>query len=327
VTTRPELPARGAGRFAPTPTGLLHIGNARTALLAWLAARRAGLRQILRVEDLDPVAMRPEILRSQYDDLDWLGLEYDEEPRRGGPHGPYRQSERHSLYDAALAELDALGLLYPCWCSRKEVLAASRAPHASDEGPVYPGTCRPRAPAPLGDLSALPERGGRKPSVRLDVARALAHLGLTEVAWTDRAAGLQRFDLRASQGDFVVRRTDGIASYQIACAWDDAAMGCTQVVRGEDLLPSAARQWLLLRLWDLPVPEYAHVGLVTDAEGRRLSKRDGDTALAHMREHGRAASDVLRQLARMSGLPDTADLDALTEAFALEALTAEARRL
>lgn len=311
---------RGAGRFAPTPTGRLHLGNARTALLDWLASRAAGLRAVLRVEDLDPQSMPDGILEGQYRDLDWLGLTYDEGPNTGGPAGPYRQSERYDQYAAVLRALDELALLYPCWCSRREVREAARAPHASDEGPVYAGTCKPARPKPLGDLDALPKKRGRDPALRIDVAGALARLGVDALTYRDRLAGPQRFDMIAAMGDFVVRRVDGIAAYQIACGWDDVAMGCTQVVRGADLIPSAARQLLILRVLGLPEPTYAHVGLVVDHAGRRLAKRDGDIALTELREGGVAPSAVVRLLARISGLPDTGDLGALVGAFDLDAL-------
>jgi glutamyl-tRNA synthetase len=308
--------AGGAGRFAPTPTGRLHLGNARTALLAWRWARREGLRNVLRVEDLDPRAIPKGCLEGQYADLDWLGLIYDEEPRRGGPCGPYRQSERSAFYLEGLRALDRLGLVYPCWCSRQEVLRAALAPHADDEGPVYAGTCRPGEPAPLGDdalaVGCLPERNGRAPALRFDVARAMTRLGVDTVTFDDVLAGPQRFDVL---GDFVVRRGDGVFAYQLACALDDAAMGCTQVLRGMDLIASTARQLLILGVSGLKPPTYAHVGLALAPDGRRLAKRDAATALEEMRASGAPASAVVRALARSAGLPDTADLDALAAAF------------
>lgn len=315
-----------AGRFAPTPTGRLHLGNARTALLAWLWARREGRRNVLRVEDLDPRAIPPGCLEGQYADLDWLGLRYDEDPRVGGPVGPYRQSERGALYRSALQALDALGLLYPCWCSRKEVLAATRAPHAGDEGPVYPGTCRPADPAPLGDLDALPRRHGKEPALRLRLDRALALAGPDTMTFLDELRGPVRMEPEAL-GDFVVRRADGIAAYQLACAFDDAAMGCDQVLRGADLLQSGARQALILRLLGAPVPRQAHVGLVLGHQGERLSKRDGSIALAELRAAGVSPGEVRRRLARLSGLPDTGDLDDLAAAFDLAAVGAGDVRL
>jgi len=327
VTLQVPTYPRGAGRFAPTPTGDLHLGNARTAVLAYLAARKEGLRNILRVEDLDPKAIPRDCLEGQYADLDWLGLEYDESPTLGGPAGPYRQSERYAQFDAVLRALDARGLLYPCWCSRKEVRMAARAPHASDEGPVYGETCKPTRCTPLGDFQALPRKRERAPALRLDVAGALASLGVDTLAYDDAVAGLQTVDLLASMGDFVVRRVDGVAAYQVACAWDDVAMGCTQVVRGADLLASAARQLLLIRILALPAPRYAHVGLVVDAEGQRLAKRDASIRLRDLRASGHTGPEVLRLLARISGLPDTADWDFLTDAFSLSKLTIEPVRL
>lgn len=316
----------GAGRFAPTPTGRLHLGNARTALLAWLTARAAGLRTILRVEDLDPRAIPAGCLEEQYADLDWLGLRHDEDPRWGGPVGPYRQSDRFDRYAAALQALNALGVLYPCWCSRREVHDAARAPHASDEGPVYAGMCRPAEPVAF-DLDAVPQRNGRVAAIRLDVRRAMARLGWTDVRFADAVAGPQRFDLIDRMGDFVVRRKDGVGAYQVACALDDVDMGCTLVLRGADLLPSTARQLLLLGLWARPAPTYAHVGLVTDAAGNRLAKRDASIALAELRAAGTPPGDVVRLLARLSGLPDSPDLAELTAATRLAALSAEPVRL
>ena len=309
------IPERGAGRFAPTPTGNLHLGNVRTALCAWLSARSKGLRNILRVEDLDPQAIPAGCLEGIYEDLDWLGLRYDECPRRGGAVGPYRQSERFSQYDDVLARLGELGLLYPCWCSRKEVRAAAIAPHASDEGPIYAGTCRPTQMQVLGDLDRLPERKGRKPALRICVQTASQRLGDRTITFDDQLAGFQTFDLFGRIGDFVVRRTDGVAAYQVACAFDDVMMGCTEVIRGCDLLPSAARQIMLLRLLGLPEPMYGHVGLVLASDGERLSKRHRSTAIRDLRESGIAAEQVLRTLAVTCGLPDTSDLDLLTEAY------------
>lgn len=321
----PAPPARGAGRFAPTPTGPLHLGNLRTALLDWLNARASGLRTVLRIEDLDPSTIPAGCLEDQLADLKWLGLHYDEGPETGGPVGPYRQSERADLYAQALHTLDAHGLLYPCWCSRREVREAARAPHASDEGPVYAGTCRPLTPrgAPLGladqGEAALETRRGRRPALRLDVGLVLDAMGLPgpedRLTFTDQVAGPQRFDVRGGMGDFVVRRVDGIAAYQLACALDDHLMGCTVVLRGADLLPSAARQIMVLHALGKPQPAYAHVGLVTDPHGQRLAKRDRAIGATALREAGISAGQILKLLARLSGLPVTDDLDALTAAF------------
>ncbi|MFN3202569.1 MAG: tRNA glutamyl-Q(34) synthetase GluQRS [Bradymonadia bacterium] len=311
---------KGAGRFAPTPTGPLHLGNARTALLAWLWARASGLRNVLRVEDLDPRAIPAGCLEGQYADLQWMGLTYDESPTLGGPVGPYRQSERSALYREALTRLDELGLLYPCWCSRREVREAARAPHASDEGPVYPGTCRHKTPvgASLGDFDALPDHNGRRPAIRLDVGLALDRLGNPgPVVVPDLIAGDVAYDVRSHMGDFVVRRVDGIAAYQLACALDDHLMGCTQVLRGDDLLPSTARQLIILDILGLPRPRYAHPGLVLGPDGTRLAKRDRAVGLTALRSEGVEAAEVVQALAEISGLPATSDLDVLTGAFEL----------
>lgn len=313
--TRPDL--RGAGRFAPTPTGRLHLGNVRTALLAWLWARAEGLRNVLRVEDLDPAAVPSGAIDLIYEDLDWLGLTFDEDPRRGGPVGPYLQSERFGLYEAPLARLAEEGLLYPCWCSRKEVQQAALAPHAGDEGPIYPGTCRLPAPTPLAQLDALPERNGRRPALRLDVSLALRRLGDSALAFDDAVWGDVRYHNPVHElGDFVVRRADRLAAYQLACAWDDAVMGCTQVLRGVDLLPSAARQVLLLRLLGLPEPRYAHVGLVLTANGEKLSKRDASIAIADLRARGLPPEEVISRLAVLSGLPAAGSPAELADRFA-----------
>ena len=205
-------------------------------------------------------------------------------------------------------------------------MQASRAPHAADDAAVYPSTCRPARPAPLGDLDKLPARNGRRPALRIDLARAMASTGMDGIGHDDRVAGPMRPD-PATLGDFVVRRADGVAAYQVACAWDDDAMGCTQVLRGADLLPSTARQVLLLRLWGRSLPTYAHPGLVVDVAGNRLAKRDDAISLAGLREAGVAPDAVRRLLARISGLPDTGDLGTLTGAFDVARLSAAPVRL
>ncbi|MEE2786925.1 MAG: tRNA glutamyl-Q(34) synthetase GluQRS [Myxococcota bacterium] len=312
-----------AGRFAPTPTGRLHLGNARTALLAWLSARSSGLRTILRVDDLDLAAMPKGCLQQQYADLDWLGLRFDEGPRVGGPRGPYRQSQRYALYGQTLQTLNERGLIYPCWCSRKEVQLAAAAPHASDEGPVYPGTCRPATTTTIDDLASLPVKRGRTPSLRINVAAAMAQLGDERLEFNDRVMGPQSYAMARMIGDFVVQRVDGLAAYQVACSVDDAAMVCGEVIRGLDLLPSTARQLLILRSLGLSEPDYGHVGLVVDHRGERLAKRNDAIALCELRKNGVTSDQVIRLLARLSGLPDTACLETLTNAFNPSTLTAQ----
>jgi glutamyl-tRNA synthetase len=244
----------------------------------------------MRVEDLDGPRVRPGLEARILDELRWLGLDWEEGPDVGGPSGPYRQSERGGRYAAALDRLRAAGLAYPCFCSRAEIAQASQAPHASDEGPRYPGTCR--------DLAAE-ERATRAvrrpPAWRLRVPEG-------PVSFDDVVHGPCAFDVAATVGDFVVARADGVASYQLAVAIDDAAMGITDVVRGDDLLPSTARQILLFRALGLPVPRFAHVPLVVGEDGDRLAKRHGALSLGELRERGAEPAAVVGMLAAISGL-------------------------
>ena len=279
------------GRFAPSPTGPLHLGNARTALLSWLAARAAGGAWLMRVEDLDGPRVRPGLEARQLEELRWLGLDWDEGPDVGGPVGPYRQSERGARYATALARLAAAGLAYPCFCSRAEIAAAATAPHGpSDEGPRYPGTCRG---LPADEVAR--RRGARPPAWRLAVAPGT-------VAFDDGVHGRCSFDVAAATGDFVVFRADGIAAYQLAVALDDAAMGVTEVVRGDDLLPSTARQLLVYRALGLTPPRFAHVPLVVGEDGARLAKRHGARSLGELRAQLARPEAVVGLLAAASGL-------------------------
>jgi glutamyl-tRNA synthetase len=266
------------GRYAPSPSGRLHLGNARTALLAWLSARAAGGRFVLRVEDLDPQRSKPEHEHRQLTDLRWLGLDWDEGPDVGGAHGPYRQSERVDVYAAALARLDT----YACTCTRKELRETASAPHGLE--PVYPGTCRGQTPHPE-----------RPASLRWRVPPG-------EVCFEDRILGRQCQDVATQVGDFVLRRGDGAWAYQLAVVVDDAAMHVTEVVRGADLLDSTARQILLARTLGLPVPSYAHAPLVVGPDGEKLSKRHGAPDLSELRERGMDPRLVVAELARSAGL-------------------------
>jgi glutamyl-tRNA synthetase len=279
------------GRFAPSPTGPLHLGNARTALLAWLDARARGGALVMRVEDLDGPRVRPGLEARILAELRWLGLDWDEGPDVGGPRGPYRQSERLPRYAAALERLRAAGVAYPCFCSRAEIAAASQAPHGPlDEGPRYPGTCRD---LPEEERAA---RGARRPPAWRFRAPAGA------IAFHDRVAGLRAFDVEADVGDFVVARADGVPAYQLAVVVDDAAMGVTDVVRGADLLPSTARQLLLYRALGLAPPRFAHVPLVVGEDGARLAKRHGALSLGELRERGADPLAVCGLLAASAGL-------------------------
>jgi glutamyl-tRNA synthetase len=281
------------GRFAPSPTGPLHLGNARTALLSWLAARAPGGGYVMRVEDLDGPRVRPGVEGRILEELRWLGLDWDEGPDVGGPVGPYRQSERLDRYAEALERLRAAGLAYPCFCSRAEVAAAAQAPHGpGDEGPRYPGTCSALGPDELRRRSAE-----RRPAWRLRVPPG-------EVAFEDGVHGLQVRDVAAETGDFVVARADGVPAYQLAVVVDDAAMGVTEVVRGDDLLASTARQLLLYRALGLSAPRFAHVPLVNGEDGTRLAKRHGALSLGELRERGADPRAVAGWLAAISGLAE-----------------------
>jgi glutamyl-tRNA synthetase len=244
----------------------------------------------MRVEDLDGPRVRPGLEARILDELRWLGLDWDEGPDVGGPLGPYRQSERSGRYAAALDRLRASGLAYPCFCSRAEIAQASQAPHASDEGPRYPGTCRD---LPAEERAARAIR--RPPAWRFRVPEG-------PVSFDDGFHGPCSFDVGATVGDFVVARADGVASYQLAVAIDDAAMGITEVVRGDDLLPSTSRQILLFRALGLPVPRFAHVPLVVGEDGERLAKRHGALSLGELRERGADPAAVVGMLAAISGL-------------------------
>jgi glutamyl-tRNA synthetase len=251
------------GRFAPSPTGELHLGNARTALLSWLWARSAGGKYFLRVEDIDLPRVRPGMAQQQMEELRWLGLDWDGEPSL--------QSQRTSLYEEALRKLG--DNVYECFCSRAEIAAVASAPHG-DEGPRYPGTC-----AGLTREQRAARRRTRAPSLRLRVPPG-------PVKFHDQILGDQEFDTQALVGDFVLRRADGIFAYQLAVVVDDGAMGITQVLRGADLLPSTPRQILLHRLLGQPEPLWAHVPLVLGPGGERLSKRDGSLSLSALRTRG-----------------------------------------
>jgi glutamyl-tRNA synthetase len=277
------------GRFAPSPSGELHLGNARTALLAWLQARSAGGRFVMRVEDLDPGRSRVEHIRSQLDDLRWLGLDWDEGPGVGGEFGPYLQSERHALYSVALQRLHDQGLTYPCFCTRREIAAAASAPHAEDdEGPPYSGRC-----AALS-VNAISE-SDRPAALRLRVP-------VRELDFEDGVAGRQTYRPHLETGDFVVRRKDGVASYQLAVVVDDAAMRITHVVRGADLLSSTARQLLLYEALGLQPPVWIHVPLLLGSDGERLSKRHGAVSIREYRESGAEPARLVGWLAASCGL-------------------------
>jgi glutamyl-tRNA synthetase len=290
------------GRFAPSPTGDLHLGSAAAAIFCVAAARRAQGRLVLRMEDLDLGRVIPGKDAAVLDDLRWLGVTWDEGPDAGGEAAPYVQSERRALYEAALEQLAGRGLTYYCDCSRAEIARVASAPHAGDEGPRYPGTCRPQG------MRARAFR--RPPAVRLAVPA-----GAT-VRVDDAVLGPLHEDVSAVTGDFVLRRGDGVFAYQLAVVADDLAMGVTEVVRGGDLASSAPRQALLARLLGGEPPRFAHVPLLVGADGSRLAKRAPGMTLRDQRAAGRASADLTRALARAYGheVGEAADpLDALAE--------------
>jgi glutamyl-tRNA synthetase len=296
----PSPPARPPiGRLAPSPTGAQHIGNARTYLLAWLAARAAGGRVILRIEDIDSPRVKRGAAEQAVEDLRWLGLDWDEGPDRGGPHAPYVQTERRARYADALARLQVAERVYPCTCSRSDVAEAASAPHLGQEGPVYPGTCAGRRAGDAPRLLAARESSaaGAVPAFawRLRTTDALRRLD-------DLVAGPQQCQVARELGDFVVAKADGSPAYQLAVVIDDHAMGVTHVVRGDDLLPSAFRQLELYDFFGWSPPQFAHVPLVVGPDGRRLAKRHGDTRLATLRQAGVAPERLIGLLAWSCGL-------------------------
>jgi len=283
------------GRYAPSPTGVLHLGNLRTALLAWLFARSSGRAFTLRIEDLDRPRVRSGVTARMLADLRWLGLDWDEGPDLGGTLGPYFQSQREALYSAAFARLRAAGLIYPCYCARSELARIASAPQQEGQdasAPRYPGTCRDLTPAQWAEREAA----GRRPSWRF---RAPAE----PIAFTDVLHGEISENVAAAVGDFIVRRSDGVFAYQLAVVVDDALMGVDQVVRGYDLLGSTARQLALYDALGYPRPaEYAHVPLALDLTGARLAKRDVATGLDALRIAGKTAPEVVGALAASCGL-------------------------
>ena len=288
------------GRLAPSPTGAQHLGNARTYLLAWLSARAAAGRVLLRIEDIDSPRVKPWATEQAIADLRWLGLDWDEGPDIGGSQAPYIQTQRTERYEAALQQLIQLDLAYPCTCTRKDVESAASAPHEASltaartadlqplDGPIYSGHC---SAWHIGD--PLPEPGTfcwrfRAPDRLLKME--------------DRLGGTVELNPARQLGDFPLTRKSGQAAYQLAVVVDDASMGVTEVVRGDDLLPSVFRQLPLIEALGLPRPNYIHVPLVRGPDGRRLAKRHGDTRLSQYRQAGVTAEQIVGWAAHSVGL-------------------------
>jgi glutamyl-tRNA synthetase len=269
------------GRLAPSPTGLLHLGHARTF---WMAAQRAVERSgqlIFRNEDLDPQRCQPQFVQAMLEDLRWLGIEWAEGPDRGGPLGPYTQSERRRFYLDAWRKLRNRGMIYPCTCSRKDVARAAGAPNDLDDEPIYSGRCRPAV-----STCVAPNDAPRGVNWRFRVPDG------EEICFTDLHLGLQCMVAGRDFGDFIVWRRDDVPAYQLAVVVDDAAMGITEVVRGADLLKSTARQILLFQALGPGAPNYYHCDLVRDSSGIRLAKRHDALSIRKLRELGWTAEQV-----------------------------------
>lgn len=289
------------GRLAPSPTGALHLGNARSFLLAWLSVRQQRGRLILRVEDIDSPRVKPWARQATLDDLKWLGLDWDEGPDIGGPNAPYVQTERIDSYRQVLERLIAAERVYPCDCSRSEIAAAASAPHESIDGPIYSGACRHRLAADAVSL---------EPSSFAWRFRA----GNQVRSWSDIVAGPQACNIAQALGDFIVAKGDGTPAYQLAVVVDDHAMGVNEVVRGRDLVPSTFRQLELLEQLNWPRPNYLHVPLIVGSDGRRLAKRHGDTRISWFRQAGFEPQQIWGYLAWTVGLiehPRWIELDEL----------------
>jgi len=271
------------GRLAPSPTGLLHLGHARTFLVAWWRARNLGGRLLMRLEDLDGPRAKPEFADAALRDLAWLGLDWD------GPD--YLQSTGLAEISAAAARLEEQGLAYACVCSRGDVRSLQSAPQQGDSEPRYPGTCRGK----FASVALAEQESGKPAGLRLSVGNA-------SVSIKDELLGERSFDVQAEVGDFLIAKRDRAPAYQLAVVVDDARQGVTEVVRGEDLFPSAARQRLLQQALGLPSVRYVHVPLVLDESGRRLAKREDDLSLQALREGGTDPRAIVAWAAKSCGI-------------------------
>jgi glutamyl-tRNA synthetase len=314
----PSRPSRG--RYAPSPTGPIHVGNARTALAAWLSVRSHGGAFVWRLEDLDPPRVVPGMAEAQRADLAWLGLDWDEGPDVGGPYAPYAQSERAAFYEEALDRLAAAGRLFPCRRSRKDLQTLASAPHGPEAGAPYPAAFRPQSLDPGWYL------GLRDAAIRFRVDER-------PVVWSDRldpVGGPRAEQVDETVGDFVLKRRDGLYAYQLAVVVDDLAMGIDDVVRGADLLGSTARQIQLIEALGGAPPAYAHVPLVVSPSGEKLSKRDHGLALGPLRAAGVSPEALTGWLAWSLGLlerPEPCRPADLVPRFAWERIRREEVRL
>lgn len=303
------------GRFAPSPTGRMHLGNVYSALLSWLSAKSQGGAWLLRIEDIDPQRSRQEFADQLMDDLRWLGLQWDE--------GPFYQSQRGAIYEEYLAKLHDLGLTYPCYCTRADILA-TQAPHESDGRVVYKGTCRPKEREKgKGKSEKLPLQSvsnnlTKKPATRLIVPDE-------EISFVDNHYGPQSINLATHCGDFILRRADGAWAYQLAVVVDDALMGVTEVVRGRDLLLSVPQQIYLHKLLGFTPPSFCHLPLLCNQEGQRLCKRDKSLDLGELRKE-QTPQDIIGLLAYYAGIinkPEEVEAKDLIQEFSWEKVPAE----
>ncbi len=285
---------RTRGRLAPSPTGSLHLGHARSFLIAWLAARRDGGSITLRIEDIDATRVRPGSAQAVIADLRALGLDWDEGPDRGGPAAAYIQSKRFDIYQEYLDRLIEYERVYPCTCTRGDIERAASAPHAADEPPRYPGACSARSAADAVRL-------------RVDSFAWRFRVNATPIAWDDLVLGRRAIDLSLAGGDFVVARVDRAQgrfapAYQLAVTVDDALMRINQVVRGDDLVASTPRQIALYRAFQFSPPDFAHIPLGYDSAGRRLAKRDASITVRSLLDRGADPLRLIGALARECGL-------------------------
>jgi glutamyl-tRNA synthetase len=267
------------GRIAPSPTGYLHLGHARTFLIAAERARQFNGNLILRNEDLDPERFRPEFVSAMYEDLRWLEISWSEGPDCGGPFAPYSQSQRREFYLAAWKKLRDKSAIYPCTCSRKDLAASASAPNDLDDEPIYPGNCRAR-----NDALSFEKPAGVNWRFRVPDGE--------EITFEDQHFGQQRYVAGRDFGDFVVWRRDDVPAYQLAVVVDDNAMRISEVVRGADLLKSTARQLLIYRALGLQAPQFYHCDLIRDESGARLAKRHDALSIRKLRESGWTADQA-----------------------------------
>lgn len=321
-----RLKAPSTGRLAPSPTGFLHLGNAFAFLMAWLSVRSKAGRLILRMEDIDPDRSRLEYAEAILEDLSWLGLDWDEGPVSGAAlSGSCVQSRRLGFYERALEALTAKGVVYPCYCTRKELRTLASAPHVGDEGAPYPGLCRRLT----GEERMMREAAGRKPGLRLFTETEDA----ADLSFNDMILGFQDHTAETRGNDFAVRRPDGVVAYQLAVVVDDMDMGVTEVVRGRDLAVSTPRQILLYRLLGRLnsrekglCPAYGHLPLIVDTQGERLAKRHKSLTLRALRDAGISSRAVVGYLAHLAGIrAERTPLapQELVRGFALSAMAAK----